>query len=73
MAFFIAAANRKKKGVIQEKLENPTARNEHQETGKSYVAPTRGYGGYTHHVTSSVVPIAPVSLRSLDGSLGSPL
>ena len=36
----------------------------HQETGKNYVAPTRGYGGYTHHVTLSVVPIALVSLRS---------
>ena len=44
---------------------------EHQETGKSYVAPTRGYGGYTHHVALSIVPIALVSLCSLDGSLGS--
>ena len=45
----------------------------HQETGKSYVAPTRGYGGYTHHVTLSVVPIALVSLRSLVSGLGSGL
>ena len=45
----------------------------HQETGKSYVAPTRGYGGYTHHVTLSVVPIALVSLHSLVSGLGSRL
>jgi len=45
----------------------------HQETGKSYVAPARGYGGYTHHVTLSVVPIALVSLRSLVSGLGSGL
>jgi len=45
----------------------------HQETGKSYVAPTRGYRGYTHHMTLSVVPIALVSLRSLVSGLGSGL
>jgi len=45
----------------------------YQETGKSYVGPTRGYGGYTHHVTLSVVPIALVSLHSLVSGLGSGL
>ena len=45
----------------------------HQETGKSYVAPTRGYRGYTHHMTLSVVPIALVSLCSLVSGLGSGL
>jgi len=43
----------------------------HQETRKGYVAFPRGYGGYTHHVTISIVPVAPVSLHSLDGGLGS--
>jgi hypothetical protein len=42
-------------------LEKP--RVAHQETGKSYMALTRTYRGYTYHVALSIVPIAPVSLH----------
>jgi len=45
----------------------------HQETGKGYVLLTKGYGGYTCHVTISIVLVALVSPCSLDAGIGSTL